>query len=47
MFAEMPLDNRTVNNFERSAVTLRPDRAAESISPRTKLLIISSRLAVL
>jgi hypothetical protein len=46
MFAEMPLDNRTVDKFAALAACsgfLRPLEA----SPRAKRLIVSSRLMVL
>jgi hypothetical protein len=46
MFADMPLDNRTVNPFAALAASvgfLRP----LATSPRTKRLNISSRLTVL
>jgi hypothetical protein len=46
MFAEMPLDNRTVNRFAALAATSGFIRPFET-SPRTKRPNISSKLDVL
>jgi hypothetical protein len=46
MFAEMPLDNRTVNRFAALAATSGFNRPFET-SPQTKRLNISSGLGVL
>jgi hypothetical protein len=46
MFAEMPLDNRTVNKFAAFAATSGFIRPLET-SPRTKRLNVSSGLIVL
>jgi hypothetical protein len=46
MFAEMPLDNRTVNRFAAPAATSGFFRPLET-SPLTKRLNVSSRLIVL
>ncbi|HXL33118.1 MAG TPA: hypothetical protein VN968_28030 [Bradyrhizobium sp.] len=46
MFAEMPLDNRTVDKFAALAACSAFLRPLET-SPRAKRLIVSSRLMVL
>jgi hypothetical protein len=46
LFAEMPLDNRTVNEFEGVAASFGFLRPLET-SPRKKRSYISSRLIVL
>jgi len=46
LFAETPLDNRTVDRFAALAATSGSLRPFE-ISPRTKRLNVSSRLIVL
>jgi hypothetical protein len=46
MFAEMPLDNRTVNKFESSTVTL-PCQAVGSTATGAKRSNISLQSAVL
>jgi hypothetical protein len=45
MFAEMPLDNRTVDKFAALAASLA--FSPLETSPRAKRLIVSSRLMVL